>query len=479
MCKTRYLLFSIFLLAGFYALAQETAPAKGRGNRGPAEPNTFDFAVPVHPFDLILARPEKNSVTLSVLAYQDMEGFVAFGTQSGTYPMQTPVRQFKKGEPVEVILSGLQANSQYYYQFCSRAPGSTQFTSSPSCAFHTARSPGSAFTFTITADSHLDGHTDPAVYQKTLANALADKPDFHIDLGDTFMTEKHATREAAAKQYLAQRFYFGQLCASAPLLFALGNHDGESPRGRDGEALAVWSNLMRKRHFPNPVPDPFYSGNGQPHPEAGLLQDYYAWEWGEALFIVLDPFWYTQKQRGGRDNWKRTLGSEQYQWLARTLGNSRAKFKFVFIHHLVGGADDQCRGGVEAAAFYEWGGKNPDGSDGFAQNRPGWPTPIHQLLIKNKVNAVFHGHDHFYSKQELDGIVYQEVPQPGYSGNGQAPRSAKDYGYREGTILGSSGHLRISVSADKVTVEYVRSWQPKDETPEHKNGEVAHRYSIH
>ncbi|MCX6966254.1 MAG: hypothetical protein NTZ46_00470 [Verrucomicrobia bacterium] len=36
----------------------------------------------------------------------------------------------------------------------------------------------------------------------------------------------------------------------------------------------------------------------------------------------------------------------------------------------------------------------------------------------------------------------------------------------------------MSVAPDKVTVEYVRSWQPKDETPEHQNGEVAHRYSI-
>lgn len=33
---------------------------------------------------------------------------------------------------------------------------------------------GGTFTFTITADSHLDEHTDPALYQRTLANALAD-----------------------------------------------------------------------------------------------------------------------------------------------------------------------------------------------------------------------------------------------------------------------------------------------------------------
>ena len=184
----------------------------------------------------------------------------------------------------------LQPNTQYFYQFRSAQTNSAEFT------FHTARPPGSTFTFTITADSHLDEHTDPALYQRTLANALADAPDFHIDLGDTFMTEKHPSREEAAKQYLAQRYYFGQLCQSAPLFLVLGNHDGESPRGRgsDADSLAVWSNLMRKRYFPNPVPDSFYTGNATKHPEAGLLQDYYAWEWGDALFVVLDPFWFTQ-----------------------------------------------------------------------------------------------------------------------------------------------------------------------------------------
>jgi hypothetical protein len=36
--------------------------------------------------------------------------------------------------------------------------------------------------------------------------------------------------------------------------------------------------------------------------------------------------------------------------------------------------------------------------------------PIHQLLLENHVTTVFHGHDHLFAKQELDGIIYQEVP---------------------------------------------------------------------
>ena len=176
----------------------------------------------------------------------------------------------------------------------------------------------------------------------------------------------------------------------------------------------------------------------------------------------MDPYWYTPRLRRDDSNWKVTLGSEQYQWLQHTLEASQATFKFVFIHNLVGGLDRQGRGGVEAAPFYEWGGKNADGTDGFKQNRPGWPLPIHQLLLKNKVSMVFHGHDHLYARQELDGLVYQEVPQPGDPrGN---TRSAAEYGYQSGKILGSSGYLRVTISASNTKVDYVRPDQSVVET---------------
>jgi hypothetical protein len=73
-----------------------------------------------------------------------------------------------------------------------------------------------AFTFTVTADSHLDERTDRALYRSTLLAAAAEKPAFHVDLGDTFMTEKLPSREAAAAQYQEQRRLFGLLGAAAP-----------------------------------------------------------------------------------------------------------------------------------------------------------------------------------------------------------------------------------------------------------------------
>lgn len=439
-------------LPAFGAPAIENA---GHGHRAQTETNSFNLAVPAHDYDLILARPEKNSVTLSVLAYHDTEGCAIYGTQSGACTNQTPIRQFQAGLPVETVISPLQADTKYFYQFRSRLSGATLFTNSPEFFFHTARPAGSAFTFTMTADSHLDEHTSPEVYLQTLANIRADEPDFHIDLGNLFMTHKHTTRDEAARQYLAQRFYLGQL--DTPLFLVLGTHDGESARDDDGSAgcLAAWSNAIRKKYFPNPVPDNFYTGNATPRPERGLPQNYYAWQWGDALFVVFDPFSYSLRERGGGDGWDWSLGGEQYRWLEQTLAQSRAKFKFVFIHNLLCG-DQASRGGVEIAGYNEWGGKNPDGTDGFAQHRPGWDMPVRQLLARNHVTAIFKAHDNFYARQELDGILYLMVPQPSFAGNDRI-RDLQNYGYKQGVFLGNSGHVRVTVSPGNVTVAYVKS----------------------
>jgi hypothetical protein len=38
--------------------------------------------------------------------------------------------------------------------------------------------------------------------------------------------------------------------------------------------------------------------------------------------------------------------------------------------------------------------------------------PVHALLARNHATIVFHGHDHLYARQEVDGVVYQSCPNP-------------------------------------------------------------------
>ena len=74
-----------------------------------------------------------------------------------------------------------------------------------SSSFHTQRKPGSPFTFTVQADSHMDQGTQPTIYERTLANMSADRPDLFIDLGDTFMTDKYDNFKDSLPQYIASQ----------------------------------------------------------------------------------------------------------------------------------------------------------------------------------------------------------------------------------------------------------------------------------
>jgi hypothetical protein len=437
---------------------------------------SFQTKVPLATFDIVLARPTGQSIVVGLLAYQDLRGYISYGTNPEQLSKSTGMSAWKTNEQHEVMLVGLKPNARYYFRFCYQSASEGQLRHSTTQSFTTARAPGSAFSFAIQADSHLDGGTDLEVYKRSLNCAARCQPDFFVDLGDTFMTDKYADYRQSAAQYLAQRFYFSTV--SAPLFLVLGNHDGErgwQPRDRGGE-VSAWSNRMREYYFPNPVPDSFYTGNRQTSAAGGLLQDYYAWTWGDALFVVLDPYWYTTEKRGDSDNWAWTLGERQYFWLKQTLESSRAAFKFIFIHHLVGGTGRGSRGGVEAAPYYEWGGRSLDGQNVFTRMRPGWPEPIHNLLVRTKVSAVFHGHDHFFAKQDLDGIVYQEVPQPGLR-QADARSKASEYGYSHGEIIDGSGILKVKVESSKATVSFVRALYSYEKDVD-RGGVVQYEYEI-
>jgi len=448
-----------FILLGLIVILThgQEGGGRGAGPGGQVEP----AVVPSYLFNLWLCRPGADQITVSVVAWQPLEAFIEYDSPA----RQTAALKLEPGQPHGFVLDQLKPDSLYSYHLVYRAADGVA-VSDEERQFRTQRQPGHSFTFAIQADSHLDVSTDVRVYRQTLANIRQDQPDFMIDLGDTTMVDKFGSFYTRAEsQYKAQRYYLGQVALSVPLFMVLGNHDGE--RG-DRPEMAEWSLTQRKKWFPNPQPGSIYTGNPEPK------ENWYAWEWGDALFIVLDPFWETTQRRSD-DPWSMTLGKRQYQWLDQTLANSRAKQKLVFIHHLVGGLGRDVRGGAKTAAYMEWGGLDANGSNGFSQNRPDWSLPIHALLVKYGVKIVFHGHDHLYVKEERDGIIYQEVPQPGHPSGGT--RSAEEYGY-SGIIHGSSGHLRVTVRLDGGQVDYVRSQVSGVTRNDTANGTIESSYSF-
>lgn len=445
----------------------------------------------------VLSRPTDQGATVRAIAARPLTAAVEWGTSSGQFGRTTPAVHAAAGEPVDLVLSGVASDTDCFYRLRllpDDQPGSPQL--GPERRFHTQRRSGSAFTFVVQADPHLDENSNPDVYAQTLTNELADAPDFLVDLGDAAMTdrcvisgndlcrrERAVAYEQVASRNALMRSSFARVAHSLPLMLVLGNHEGEGGWLENGSAnnLSAWGVRARKFFYANPEPDGFYSGSEADDRLVGRRQNYYAFEWGDALFVVIDPFTYTMSKPTrytDADMWNWTLGGDQYRWLERTLSTSRARFKFVFSHHMVGGSGPEARSGAAYAGRFEWGGRNIDGSWGFTDRRPGWSKPIHQLLVDNRVTIWFHGHDHVYVRESLDGVVYQEVPQPStrrYDG----PDLAKEYGYL-GTMgdnaFSSSGHLRVSVQPTEVRVSYVRAVAPGEETARLRNGEVITTY---
>ncbi len=408
---------------------------------------------------------------------------VGFGTTLNVFTQYTPWSKMFPGQPETIRLNGLNPNTRYYYRL-EYKDGSGNTQARPTFSFHTQRAKGHSFVFTVQADPHLDEQSDTAVYSRCLYNQLEDNPDFMIDLGDILMSDKlrlpnkTIPRDTITyRSHLMRRFY-EKIGHSVPLYIAIGNHEGESGWNLNGTAnnVAVWGTLDRKKYFLNPKVDQFYSGDTTTFSFVGTRESYFSWTWGDALFVVIDPYWNTKVKPDSLNGWRWTLGEKQYLWLKKTLETSDATFKFVFSHHLIGG-DKDGRGGVEFADKYEWGGDNLDGTYGFNTQRPGWYKPIKELFKEHKVSVFFHGHDHFFGKQEKECLVYQEVPQPSHP-NFSSVNYAENYGYHEGVILPNSGHLRVTVTENEAKVEYVRVYLPKNETPTRKNKDVSAFYFI-
>jgi hypothetical protein len=429
----------------------------------------------------LLGRPTDTSISVLILPDSTITLYYEFGTTSGVYTGQTAQESAIGGQPKVTVISGLMADTKYYYRMQYSTDGGSTWTARPEYSFHTQRAAGDTFTFTVTSDSHVNIMLGSATeWTKTMNNVAADHPDFEIDLGDTFAMDGVTSVATAETNYKYQYQFFNLVSASAPIFLAVGNHEQQEGWHLDDTtdptlAPPIIGTNAEKKYYLNPVPDSFYSGNTDTYDTLGgdeLREDYYAWTWGDALFVVIDPYWYTmtkpfvgntgggEPETGDGDRWHWTLGVEQYNWLKTTLENSDAKYKFMFAHHMTGGSDDYVRGGANPANLVEWGGYNEAGTTyEWDTKRPladGWGSqPVHQLMVANNVSAFFHGHDHQYAYEMRDGVVYQSLPAAGFTGNGfNIYTTGSGYTIQ---ALPSDGHMRVTVTPEKATVDYIKS----------------------
>ena len=173
------ILFGLSFLLALYAQQQQ---------------DSIDITAGTNVKDLsqVLGRPTDRSIALNLLAPNDLESYVEYGTKAGSYNGKTETAQSKAGQPVEIAIDKLKANTQYFYRLRYRQPGEATYMAAPEYAFHTQRPPGSPFVFDVQSDSHperVNRMFQAELYARTVANVRQDKPDFYITMGDDFGVE--------------------------------------------------------------------------------------------------------------------------------------------------------------------------------------------------------------------------------------------------------------------------------------------------
>jgi hypothetical protein len=383
----------------------------------------------------------------TVVASGDRESLQAFVRRAGDTAWQKLGAAELRGEDiVEWRTSGLAPGTRYDYEVRSESAGVS--TTLYAGGVTTAREPGTPFSFAVLTDTHISPREllpeDPETSdfaEETLLQVGrqidAIDPDFSINLGDVLDFHLFGFNlpppdgSWTRLGYLNYRRLFGGGLGNAGQFSVVGNWDGES--GCNTEEEIARSREQRLLYLPGPDTDTYPSG-------ASPFEDYYAFTWGDALFVVLNVMTYTptchhlSEAGGTTTDW--TLGESQLAWLERTLENSSSRWRFLFIHHTVGGA-----AGDEANSRY--------GRGGGRAAMVGEQAIVHQLMLDHGVQVFFYGHDHVFTDMLVDGIHYTL---PGSAG---APWkfTQAETGYAQSWP--DSGYARVDVAPDRLNVEFV------------------------
>ncbi|GAB4362925.1 MAG: hypothetical protein Kow0042_00350 [Calditrichia bacterium] len=214
-------------------------------------------------------------------------------------------------------LTNLQPGKSYRYrlQIGSRSSAEHQFRSPPA--------PNASLRFVVMGDSR----SNPRIFQKV--NALVEplQPGLIISMGDLV---------ASGGRYEEwEKYYFSpaaKLIAEVPLISTLGDHEGDDDNGR------LFAHFLFPKYDPQRL--------------------WFSFDFGPAHFVSLD--------------YRHPENPEMIKWFRQDMGQSRARWKFVFMHR----------------PCYDLGGHRSHWGSGV------WP----ELFRVFRVDLVFAGHSHLYER---------------------------------------------------------------------------------
>lgn len=341
-------------------------------------------------------------------------------------------------------IDGLAPGTRYAYEVTGTTEGAERSLYEGEVT--TKRLPGETFVAALITDSHIPPREIPddelsSTSQEDVLSDVAERirseaPDFLINLGDIVDYHQFGFNAPAPDAlwsrlaYLTYRRFLRDTLGNSFHFPVIGNWDGES--GCNTLEEIEHSRSQRLLYAPGPMPETYAEG-GSP------FGDYYAFTWGDALFIVLNVMTYTPTCHlldhlpGEADDW--TLGAAQLEWLRTTLENATSKWRFTFIHHTVGG-----NGGTPEDSAYGRGG----GRAAYV----GEQAIVHQLLLDHGVQIFFYGHDHVFQHMVVDGVHYAL---PGSAG---APVTFTEVATGYDEYWTDSGYARLTVGPDAAAVAF-------------------------
>ncbi len=240
------------------------------------------------------------------------------------------------------------------------------------------------FTFAVYGDNRPVNSISPQpdVFKELIREVNLIHPDFSVLVGDVIYGYRS---DVARLKWQWSDFMSVYKSSIVPIFVAPGNHEMQTENVPDSG---------------NPVAQALYMSH--------LGRLYYAFEYGNSLFIVLDTDIVGQSY---------LVTGRQLQWLKGMLELGRNyKHVFVFLHKPV--------------VTYEGG----DMLDNAEQ--------LKQLFTQYHVTAVFQGHDHAYYHERVNGVDYY------VTGGAGAPLYLRP---------GSGGvhhYLLVTVDGDKVHVQF-------------------------
>jgi hypothetical protein len=296
----------------------------------------------------LLSCPTETSIRISALNNsQAAEAVIELRKDGlGDWERRQPILKLAAYELLDWTVKDLSPATRYEYRVLLKQGTDESLRPAASGSFRTQRKGPASYTAVLMTDPHTGsfppGSAPVLTLDKVVQNASRAKAEFVLDLGDNVAWRgsrefPQTSSDGALSAYARYRRQIGPLSMQCPHFAVIGNWEGES--GKFPEKSIETVAAVRRALLPGP--------NDQTYPQGGSArEDYYAFSWGDALYVMLNIQTYSKPSNPDRlpsrmadvnqiTEW--TLGEKQMAWFETTLKNATERFRFVCIHHPAGG----------------------------------------------------------------------------------------------------------------------------------------------